>query len=232
MMKVPLSWNGFDRMLQKLDATFVPPQNGALPDLGRGLYGPSLFYPATRRVRHHARVQSLDRRSARCGRLADRAGARDVARRTDAQLALARGAAPDQRRSVELVVHADLGGVDAVEFVLRAEVKVRQEQPAAAGAARREAGVEAEVEIRRPPGLPSCSGCGRSGRHSSRRIPLRHAQARPASGRTTSRRRRSHRERGRKPVGPCSEPAWPSVFNNGSKGWEAPSRLRLTGTAY
>ena len=46
MMKVPLSWNGFDRMLQKLDATFVPPQNGALPDLGRGLYGPSLFYPA------------------------------------------------------------------------------------------------------------------------------------------------------------------------------------------
>ncbi|MEJ0076867.1 MAG: DUF2459 domain-containing protein [Alphaproteobacteria bacterium] len=46
MMIVPLSWNGFDRMLGKLDATFVAPQNGALPDLGRGLYGPSLFYPA------------------------------------------------------------------------------------------------------------------------------------------------------------------------------------------
>jgi uncharacterized protein (TIGR02117 family) len=46
MMKVPLSQNGFDRMLAKLDATFVPPQNGALLDLGRGLYGPSLFYPA------------------------------------------------------------------------------------------------------------------------------------------------------------------------------------------
>ena len=46
MMKVPLSRNGFDRMLAKLDATFVPPQTGALPDLGRGLYGPSLFYPA------------------------------------------------------------------------------------------------------------------------------------------------------------------------------------------
>jgi uncharacterized protein (TIGR02117 family) len=46
MMKVPLSWNGFDQMLQKLEATFVPPQNGALADLGRGLYGPSLFYPA------------------------------------------------------------------------------------------------------------------------------------------------------------------------------------------
>ena len=45
-MKVPLSWNGFDQMLQKLDATFVPPQNGALADLGRGLDGPSLFYPA------------------------------------------------------------------------------------------------------------------------------------------------------------------------------------------
>ena len=49
MMKAPLSWNGFDRMLGKLDATFVPPQNGALPDLGRGLYGPSLFYPANGR---------------------------------------------------------------------------------------------------------------------------------------------------------------------------------------
>jgi uncharacterized protein (TIGR02117 family) len=47
MLKVPLSWNGFDQMLQKLEATFVPPQNGALRDLGRGLYGPSLFYPAT-----------------------------------------------------------------------------------------------------------------------------------------------------------------------------------------
>lgn len=46
MMKVPLSWNGFDQMLAKLDATFLAPQNGALPDLGRGLYGPSLFYPA------------------------------------------------------------------------------------------------------------------------------------------------------------------------------------------
>ena len=46
MMKVPLSWNGFDQLLQKLDATFVPPQNGALPDIGRGLYGASLFYPA------------------------------------------------------------------------------------------------------------------------------------------------------------------------------------------
>ena len=57
-MKVPLSRNGFDRMLEKLDATFVPPQNGVLADLGRGLYGPSLFYPANgtfsiRRVCNH-----------------------------------------------------------------------------------------------------------------------------------------------------------------------------------
>ena len=46
LVRIPLSRSGFDRMLQQLDATFVPPQGGALPDLGRGLYGPSLFYPA------------------------------------------------------------------------------------------------------------------------------------------------------------------------------------------
>jgi uncharacterized protein (TIGR02117 family) len=45
-VRVPLSETGFDRLLAKLDATFVPPQAGALADLGRGLYGPSLFYPA------------------------------------------------------------------------------------------------------------------------------------------------------------------------------------------
>jgi uncharacterized protein (TIGR02117 family) len=46
LVRIPLSGKGFDRMLQQLEATFVPPQAGALPDLGRGLYGPSLFYPA------------------------------------------------------------------------------------------------------------------------------------------------------------------------------------------
>jgi len=46
LMRVALSRNGFDRLLAKLDASFVPPQDGTLPDLGRGLYGPSLFYPA------------------------------------------------------------------------------------------------------------------------------------------------------------------------------------------
>src|SRR5258708_5123399 len=35
LVRIPLSRNGFDQMLQKLDATFVPPQSGALPDLGR-----------------------------------------------------------------------------------------------------------------------------------------------------------------------------------------------------
>jgi uncharacterized protein (TIGR02117 family) len=46
LVRIPLSRDGFDRMLQQLDATFVPPQGAALPDLGRGLYGPSLFYSA------------------------------------------------------------------------------------------------------------------------------------------------------------------------------------------
>ena len=45
-VRVPLSAPGFDLLLARLDATFVPPQAGALPDLGRGLYGQSLFYPA------------------------------------------------------------------------------------------------------------------------------------------------------------------------------------------
>jgi uncharacterized protein (TIGR02117 family) len=46
IVPVTLSRNGFDQMLARIDATFVPPQNGALPDSGKGLYGPSLFYPA------------------------------------------------------------------------------------------------------------------------------------------------------------------------------------------
>ena len=46
LVRIPLSRNGFDQMLAKLDATFVPPAGGVMPDLGRGLYGPSLFYPA------------------------------------------------------------------------------------------------------------------------------------------------------------------------------------------
>jgi uncharacterized protein (TIGR02117 family) len=47
LVRVPLSMTGFDQMLARVDATFVPPVSGALPDLGRGLYGSSLFYRAT-----------------------------------------------------------------------------------------------------------------------------------------------------------------------------------------
>jgi len=45
-VRASLSTAGFDRLLAKLDATFVAPQGGALPDFGPGLYGASLFYPA------------------------------------------------------------------------------------------------------------------------------------------------------------------------------------------
>ena len=45
-VRVPLSAAGFERLLAKLEGAFVAPQAGALPDLGRGLYGQSLFYPA------------------------------------------------------------------------------------------------------------------------------------------------------------------------------------------
>jgi len=46
LVRVPLSRTGFDQLLARLDATFVP-VSGAFPDLGRGLYGSSLFYRAT-----------------------------------------------------------------------------------------------------------------------------------------------------------------------------------------
>ena len=39
MMKVPLSWNGFDRMLAKLDATFVPPRTARCPTSAAGSTG-------------------------------------------------------------------------------------------------------------------------------------------------------------------------------------------------
>jgi uncharacterized protein (TIGR02117 family) len=47
LVRVPLSTAGFDRLLAGVDATFAPPIVGALPDLGRGLYGTALFYRAT-----------------------------------------------------------------------------------------------------------------------------------------------------------------------------------------
>ena len=81
------------------------------PDLGRGLYGPSLFYPANGTFSIFRRLQSLDRRPARRRRVADRAGARDLAVRPDVRLCagapgLRPGAAADRCRYIFTV--ADL----------------------------------------------------------------------------------------------------------------------------
>ena len=94
MLKVSLSWNGFDQMLQKLDATFVPPQNGALPDLRSWTVWPKAVLAGDRHVQDHARLQSLDRRPAGRSRAADKSRNRDRAGRVDRLPALARGACP------------------------------------------------------------------------------------------------------------------------------------------
>jgi uncharacterized protein (TIGR02117 family) len=49
LVAIPLSAAGFERLAAKLDATFARPDGTALQDLGKGLYGPSLFYPAVGR---------------------------------------------------------------------------------------------------------------------------------------------------------------------------------------
>jgi uncharacterized protein (TIGR02117 family) len=47
LVSIRLSIDGFVRMLAQLDATFARTEAGELPpDLGRGLYGPSLFFRA------------------------------------------------------------------------------------------------------------------------------------------------------------------------------------------
>ena len=46
IVSIPLSTAGLVRMVARLEGSFAPPQNGTLADVGRGLYGPSLFYPA------------------------------------------------------------------------------------------------------------------------------------------------------------------------------------------
>jgi uncharacterized protein (TIGR02117 family) len=46
VVPVRLSAEGFARLAAKLDASFAPSETGALAEIGRGLYGPSLFYPA------------------------------------------------------------------------------------------------------------------------------------------------------------------------------------------
>jgi uncharacterized protein (TIGR02117 family) len=48
IVRLHLSEEGLTRLLRALDRSFAREPNGAIPgDLGRGLYGPSLFYRAT-----------------------------------------------------------------------------------------------------------------------------------------------------------------------------------------
>jgi uncharacterized protein (TIGR02117 family) len=46
VVSLSLSEAGFAALLARLDATFAPGQGGPVQELGRGLYGPSLFYRA------------------------------------------------------------------------------------------------------------------------------------------------------------------------------------------
>jgi uncharacterized protein (TIGR02117 family) len=46
LVRLQLSEEGFARLLARLDATFALGQGGAVEEIGRGLYGPSLFYRA------------------------------------------------------------------------------------------------------------------------------------------------------------------------------------------
>jgi len=46
MVELDLSTEGFARLVAKVDATFARGADGQPQDLGRGLYGPSLFYRA------------------------------------------------------------------------------------------------------------------------------------------------------------------------------------------
>jgi uncharacterized protein (TIGR02117 family) len=46
LVAIEISPRGFEELALRLNQAFVPPDAGVLADLGRGLYGPSLFYPA------------------------------------------------------------------------------------------------------------------------------------------------------------------------------------------
>ena len=46
LVAIGISARGFGEVTARLNQALVPPAAGALPDLGPGLYGPSLFYPA------------------------------------------------------------------------------------------------------------------------------------------------------------------------------------------
>ena len=86
-------WTGFDRLLAKLDATFVPPQSGSAARSRPRALRPEPVLSGERHVQHLQGLQSLDRRPARRRRTADSPGARDLAVRPDVLSALARGIA-------------------------------------------------------------------------------------------------------------------------------------------
>ncbi len=46
VVTVPISAAGFERLVARVEATFMKGEGGLPSDLGAGLYGPSLFYPA------------------------------------------------------------------------------------------------------------------------------------------------------------------------------------------
>jgi uncharacterized protein (TIGR02117 family) len=46
LVAIEISARGFEQLALRLNQAFVPPDAGVLADLGPGLYGPSLFYPA------------------------------------------------------------------------------------------------------------------------------------------------------------------------------------------
>ena len=95
LVRVPLSTNGLRPVARPARRTRSCRRRRArCPISVRGLYGPSLFYPANGTFSILQGLQSLDRRAARRGRPADRAGARDDPGGADVRPALARRTAP------------------------------------------------------------------------------------------------------------------------------------------
>ena len=91
-LRLTLGEAGFDRLAAMLDATFARKgRDGGVEEMGRGLYGHSLFYRAVGDLQRAARLQSLDRRPARRGGRADRAGAGHHAARLAMGFDVARG---------------------------------------------------------------------------------------------------------------------------------------------
>ena len=72
LMRVPLSPDGFDRLTERLDATFARAADGSAIDLGPGLYGPSRFFRA------NGRMSVTDVCNSWVGRLLNAAGLPDA----------------------------------------------------------------------------------------------------------------------------------------------------------